>query len=57
MGKWLAVAIIAGVSVVLQILGLFFAIAFLASSNVIGIPAIELQAMLLMAFAIGLLQS
>ena len=54
MGKWLAVAIIAGVSVVLQILGLFFAIAFLASSNVIGIPAIELQAMLLMAFAIGL---
>ena len=54
MGKWLAVAIIAGVSVVLQILGLFFAIAFLASSNVIGIPAIELEAMLLMAFAIGL---
>ena len=41
-GKWLAVACITGVGVLLQIFGLLFAIGYLATSDIIGIPALSL---------------
>lgn len=49
MGKWLAVATITGVGVALQIAGLLFAITYLASANVIGVPEMSLIAFLLLA--------
>ena len=41
-GKWLAVACITSVGVLLQILGLLFAISYLATSDIIGMPALSL---------------
>jgi len=48
LGKWLAVAVITGTGVVLQICGLLFAIGYLASSSFIGIPSLS-------ALSIGLI--
>ena len=45
MGKWLAVATITGVGVLLQIAGLLFAIGYLATSDVISAPSISLTAL------------
>jgi len=42
MGKWLAVATITGIGVLLQVAGLLFAIGYLASSNFISLPDISL---------------
>ena len=53
-GKWLGVATITGVGVVLQICGLLFAIGYLASSSVIGVPQLSLSAVLLIAVSIML---
>ena len=52
-GKWLAVAAIAGVSVSLQVVGLIFAITYLASSSsFIAIPAMSIASILLIATAV-----
>lgn len=52
-GKWLAVAVIAGVSVSLQVVGLIFAITYLASSSsFIAIPAMSITSILLIATAV-----
>ncbi|MGY8670561.1 MAG: ABC transporter permease [Candidatus Poseidoniales archaeon] len=51
-GKWLAVASIAGVSVGLQVVGLIFAITYLASSSFIAIPAMSITSILLIATAV-----
>ena len=51
-GKWLAVAGIAGVSVGLQVVGLIFAITYLASSSFIAIPAMSISSILLIAAAV-----
>ena len=53
-GKWLGVATITGVGVVLQICGLLFAIGYLASSSVIGVPQLSLHAVLLIVISIML---
>ena len=53
-GKWLGVATITGVGVVLQICGLLFAIGYLASSSVIGVPQLSLYAVLLIVISIML---
>ena len=53
-GKWLGVATITGVGVVLQICGLLFAIGYLASSSVIGVPDLSLSAVLLIVISIML---
>mgnify|MGYP001426825430 CR=1 FL=1 len=53
-GKWLGVATITGVGVVLQICGLLFAIGYLATSSVIGVPQLSLNAVLLIAVSIML---
>ena len=53
-GKWLGVATITGVGVILQICGLLFAIGFLASSSVIGIPELSLASILLIISSIML---
>ena len=52
LGKWAAVATITGVGVVLQIFGLLFAIGYLASSSLIGLPELSLTAILLLITAI-----
>ena len=51
-GKWLAVASIAGVSVSLQVVGLIFAITYLASSSFIAIPTMSITSILLIATAV-----
>ena len=51
-GKWLAVASITSAGVALQIGGLLFAIAFLASASVLGIPALSITSILLLLSAI-----
>jgi len=51
-GKWLAVASITSAGVALQIGGLLFAIAFLASASVLGIPALSITSIFLLLSAI-----
>lgn len=51
-GKWLAVATITSASVALQIGGLLFAITYLASASVIGIPSISAISILLLLGAV-----
>ena len=52
LGKWVAVATITGVGVVLQICGLLFAIGYLATSSVIGLPELSVWTALLLIAAI-----
>ncbi len=52
LGKWVAVATITGVGVILQIFGLLFAIGYLASSSVIGLPELSIVTVLLLIAAI-----
>jgi len=52
MGKWLAVATITGIGVLLQVAGLLFAIGYLASSNFISLPDISLGALGLLVLAV-----
>ena len=54
LGKWLGVATITGVGVLLQIVGLLFAIGYLASSDFIGIPALSIGAIILIVISIML---
>lgn len=51
-GKWLAVATITGVGVLLQVAGLLFAIGYLASSDLISAPTISLAALMLLIVAV-----
>ena len=51
-GKWLAVASITSAGVALQIGGLLFAITYLASSSVIGIPSVSAVSMALLLGAV-----
>ena len=51
-GKWLAVATITSAGVALQISGLLFAITYLASSSIIGLPSISLSSILLLLTAV-----
>ena len=53
-GKWLAVATITGIGVLLQIFGLLFAIGYLASSSIIGVPELSIVTILLIIGAIML---
>ena len=53
-GKWLAVATITGVGVILQIFGLLFAIGYLATSSFIGVPQLSIASVLLIVLAIML---
>ena len=52
LGKWLAVVSITGVGVALQIGGLLFGIAYLAS-DFIDVPSLSIAAVLLLALAVG----
>ena len=52
LGKWLAVVSITGVGVALQITGLLFGIAYLAS-DFIDVPSLSVTAVLLLALAVG----
>lgn len=52
MGKWLAVATITGIGVVLQICGLLFAIGYLASSSFIGLPKLSIVSVCLIVLSI-----
>lgn len=54
MGKWLGVASITGVGVMLQIVGLLFAIGYLATSDFIGIPDLSASAIVLIIASIML---
>jgi len=54
LGKWLAVAIITGMGVLLQVIGLLFAIGYLASSNFIATPSVSLPAIGLLLLAVML---
>ncbi len=54
MGKWLGVATITSVGVLLQIFGLLFAIGYLASSDFIGVPDLSFEAILLIIISIML---
>lgn len=51
-GKWLAVASITSAGVALQIGGLLFAITYLASSSIIGVPSISTMSILLLLGAV-----
>jgi sodium transport system permease protein len=51
-GKWLAVASITSAGVALQIGGLLFAITFLASASILGIPTLSIASILLLLSAI-----
>lgn len=51
-GKWVAVATITGIGVVLQICGLLFAIGYLASSSFIGLPKLSLVSVGLIVLSI-----
>ncbi|RJU95851.1 MAG: ABC transporter permease [Candidatus Poseidoniales archaeon] len=52
LGKWLAVATITGVGVLLQVAGLLFAIGYLATSDIISTPSVSLTALLLLCLAV-----
>jgi len=52
MGKWLAVATITGIGVLLQVAGLLFAIGYLASSDFIATPDISVAAMAFLLLAV-----
>ena len=52
MGKWLAVATITGVGVMLQVAGLLFAIGYLASSDVMSAPSVSLTALAFLILAV-----
>tara|TARA_B100000614_G_scaffold237607_1_gene235935 strand:+ start:389 stop:1603 length:1215 start_codon:yes stop_codon:yes gene_type:complete len=52
LGKWLAVVSITGVGVALQITGLLFGIAYLAS-DFIDVPSLSVTAVILLAMAVG----
>ena len=52
LGKWLAVVTITGVGVALQISGLLFGIAYLAS-DFIDVPSLSLPAIVLLTLAVG----
>ena len=52
MGKWVAVATITGIGVVLQICGLLFAIGYLASSSFIGLPKLSIVSVGLIVLSI-----
>lgn len=52
LGKWLAVTIIAAVSVGLQLLGLMFALSFLISADIFQIPEVSPAAILLFLLAV-----
>ena len=54
MGKWLGVATITSIGVLLQIVGLLFAIGYLASSDFIGIPVLSVTAIILIILSIML---
>ena len=54
LGKWLAVASITGVGVLLQIFGLLFAIGYLASSSFIGVPQLSMVSIGLIVLSIML---
>ena len=54
LGKWLGVATITGVGVLLQIVGLLFAIGYLATSDFIGVPALSMEAIILIIISIML---
>ena len=54
LGKWLGVATITGVGVLLQIVGLLFAIGYLASSDFIGVPSLSFEATILIIISIML---
>lgn len=54
MGKWLGVASITGVGVMLQIVGLLFAIGYLATSDFIGVPDLSFAAIILIIASIML---
>jgi len=54
MGKWLGVASITGVGVMLQIVGLLFAIGYLATSDFIGVPDLSAPAIILIIVSIML---
>ena len=51
-GKWTAVAFITSIGVGLQIAGLLFAITYLASNSIIGVPEISALAIMLMFTAV-----
>ena len=51
-GKWTAVAFITSIGVALQIGGLLFAITYLASSSIIGLPEISMLSILLILLAV-----
>ncbi|MEC7239377.1 MAG: ABC transporter permease subunit [Candidatus Thermoplasmatota archaeon] len=53
-GKWIGVATITGVGVLLQIVGLLFAIGYLATSDFIGIPDLSYSAIFLIVISIML---
>ncbi len=53
-GKWLGVASITGVGVLLQIFGLLFAIGYLATSDIIGIPDLSINSVILIVLSIML---
>ena len=53
-GKWLAVAAITSTSVALQIGGLLFAITYLASSSIIGVPTISVTSAMLLLSAVAI---
>ena len=52
MGKWLAVATITGVGVLLQVAGLLFAIGYLATSDIISAPSVSLTALAFLCLAV-----
>jgi sodium transport system permease protein len=52
LGKWLAVATITGVGVLLQVAGLLFAIGYLATSDIISAPSVSLTALVLLCLAV-----
>ena len=52
MGKWLAVATITGVGVLLQVAGLLFAIGYLATSDVISAPCVSPAALAFLFVAV-----
>lgn len=52
MGKWVAVATITGAGVLLQIAGLLFAIGYLASTNFISVPELDVATLALLCLAV-----
>jgi sodium transport system permease protein len=52
MGKWVAVATITGAGVLLQIAGLLFAIGYLASTDFISVPELDMVTLALLCLAV-----